>query len=96
MPADDYADPKKVREKKEKEDKVVQFAAVVHMEDEIPLKIAIHYLACLLHKYILFVFHCSKYPMHINTQVDMYTRFLASVCPTLFYSMFPQSSPHGR
>ena len=38
MPADDYADPKKVREKKEKEDKVVQLAAVVHMEDEIFLK----------------------------------------------------------
>ena len=38
MPADDYADPEKVREKKEKEDKVVQFAAVVHMEDEILLK----------------------------------------------------------
>ena len=50
MPADDYADPKKVREKKEKEDKVVRLAAVVHVKD----KIAIHSMACVLYKHILF------------------------------------------
>ena len=50
MSADEYTDFKKVEEEKEKEDKVVQLAAVVCMKDEI----AIHSMACVLHNYIVF------------------------------------------
>ena len=52
MPADDYADPKKVREKKEKEEKVVQLAVVVHMNDKILLNSVGRYYFCII-RYIL-------------------------------------------
>ena len=70
MPADEYADPKQVKEKKEKEEKVyvVQLAAywVVHIKDAWnTLKIAIHTMTCVLQKYVhhicislFYWFHC--------------------------------------
>ena len=64
-----------MEEEKEKEDTVVQLAAVVCMKDEI----AIHSMTCVLHKYIVFVFHCSNYPIHTSVPVDTYKRFHAIV-----------------